>query len=157
MQVSEQVVEVICRNKRDGKQMASQKLLQKLHPNITSWGSLLRMYGSRAISAQKNKKERESEVRVAFLSHECMNFHLYPWYDIVFAIFQVTGLQTPRGSSSHTSPNVAILAKLRSEMKLLAECKKTRAPIGKLTLNSSLMDPNQMPSNSGATLNRISL
>ena len=66
MQVSEQVVEVICRNKRDGKQMASQKLLQKLHPNITSWGSLLKMYGSRAISAQKNKKERESEVRVEY-------------------------------------------------------------------------------------------
>ena len=63
MKCNEQVVEVVCRNKRDGKQMASQKLLQKLHPNITSWGSLLRMYGSRAISAQKNKKERESEVK----------------------------------------------------------------------------------------------
>ena len=80
MQVSEKVVEVICRNKRDGKQMASQKLLQQLHPNISSWGALLKMYGSRAISAQKNKKERESEVRVAFLSHMCvlMTFHLYP-------------------------------------------------------------------------------
>jgi len=64
MKVNERSVEVICRNKRDGKQMASQKLLQLLHPNVKSWGSLLKMYGSRAISAQKNKKERESEVRL---------------------------------------------------------------------------------------------
>ena len=77
MQVSEQVVEVICRNKRDGKQMASQKLLQKLHPNITSWGSLLRMYGSRAISAQKNKKERESEVKVAFSDIPCIDIYTF--------------------------------------------------------------------------------
>ena len=54
---------VICNNKRDGKQMASQKMLQLLHPNIKSWGSLVRMYGSKAISAQRQKKERENEVR----------------------------------------------------------------------------------------------
>jgi microprocessor complex subunit DGCR8 len=64
MTVNERQVEVICRNKRDGKQMASQKLLQLLHPHISSWGSLLKMYGSRAINAQKNKKERESEVNM---------------------------------------------------------------------------------------------
>jgi microprocessor complex subunit DGCR8 len=55
---------VICKNKRDGKQMAAQKLLQMLHPNVKSWGSLVRMYGSRAISAQKLKKERETEVKL---------------------------------------------------------------------------------------------
>ena len=54
---------MICNNKRDGKQMASQKMLQLLHPNIKSWGSLVRMYGSKAISAQRQKKERENEVR----------------------------------------------------------------------------------------------
>lgn len=57
-------VSVICNNKRDGKQMASQKMLQMLHPNIKSWGSLVRMYGSKAISAQRQKKERENEVKV---------------------------------------------------------------------------------------------
>lgn len=62
MTVNEKTVEVTCRSKKDGKQIASQKLLQLLHPNIKSWGSLLKMYGSRAITAQKNKKERESEV-----------------------------------------------------------------------------------------------
>ena len=62
MTINERSVEVICRNKRDGKQMASQKHLQLLHPNIESIGQLLKMYGSRAITAQKNKKARESEV-----------------------------------------------------------------------------------------------
>ena len=63
MTVNEKTVEVTCKSKREGKQMASQKLLQILHPNIKSWSSLLKMYGSRAITAQKNKKEKESEVR----------------------------------------------------------------------------------------------
>ena len=67
----------------------------------------------------------------------------------------MTGLQTPRGTSSHTSPNVAILAKLRAEMKVLADYKKSRAPIGKLTLNSSLMDPKNATDT--PTLNRINL
>ena len=62
MTVNEKTVEVLCRSKRDGKQTASQKLLQLLHPNLKSWGSLLKLYGSRATQAQKNKKEKESEV-----------------------------------------------------------------------------------------------
>ena len=53
-----------------------------------------------------------------------------------FITFQVTGLQTQNGSG-HTSPNVAILAKLRMEMNSLADRKKSC--MGKLTLNTSLM------------------
>ena len=49
-------------------------------------------------------------------------------------LFQVTGLQTQNGSG-HTSPNVAILAKLRTEMHNLAERKKSC--MGKLTLKPS--------------------
>ena len=33
------------KNKRVGKQLASQKILQLLHPHVKNWGSLLRMYG----------------------------------------------------------------------------------------------------------------
>ena len=40
-------VAVICKNKKDGKQLAAAKLLQQLHPHINNWGSLLRMYGNR--------------------------------------------------------------------------------------------------------------
>lgn len=47
MKVNKREVSVICKNKKDGKQLAAQKLLQQLHPHITSWGSLLRMYGNR--------------------------------------------------------------------------------------------------------------
>ena len=47
MMVNKRTVSVICKNKKDGKQLAAQKLLQQLHPHITSWGSLLRMYGNR--------------------------------------------------------------------------------------------------------------
>jgi hypothetical protein len=54
----------------------------------------------------------------------------------------VTALQT-QSSSSHTSPNVAILAKLREEMLQLANMKKNIAPIGKLTLNNSMMTPGE--------------
>lgn len=57
-------------------------------------------------------------------------------------ISKVTGLQT-QNSSGHASPNVAILAKLREEMLLLAERKQqSLASIGKLTLNRSLMTAN---------------
>ena len=45
--VNKREVTVICKNKKDGKQLAAQKLLQQLHPHITSWGSLLRLYGNR--------------------------------------------------------------------------------------------------------------
>ena len=38
--------QVICKNKREGKQLAAQSILQKLHPYITCWGSLLRLYGT---------------------------------------------------------------------------------------------------------------
>lgn len=36
---------LIGKNKRVGKQLASQKILQLLHPHVKNWGSLLRMYG----------------------------------------------------------------------------------------------------------------
>ena len=107
MKVNNREVSVICKNKRDGKQLASQKLLQILHPHLTSWSSLLSLYGVRSIQAQKLKKERESEV---------------------------TALQSKH--SSHSSPSQAILDKLKSEMKKLAEKKRQNPELaGKLTLN----------------------
>ena len=61
MIVNKKEVSVICKNKKDGKQLAAQKLLQQLHPHITSWGSLLRMYGNRSLRKLKLKKEKETE------------------------------------------------------------------------------------------------
>ena len=58
MVVNKREVAVICKNKKDGKQLAAQKLLQQLHPHITSWGSLLRMYGNRSVYKVQKKGER---------------------------------------------------------------------------------------------------
>merc|ERR1719348_1554339 len=103
MIVNKKEVSVICKNKKDGKQLAAQKLLQQLHPHISSWGSLLRMYGHRSMRKLKMKKEKETEV---------------------------TGLQT-RSSQSNVAPSLAILDKLREEMKNLRESKQNIVPIGK--------------------------
>jgi len=110
MRVNKREVSVICRNKKDGKQLAAQKLLQQLHPHITSWGSLLRMYGNRSIRQFKQKKEKETEV---------------------------TGLQS-RGGSSTAAPSLAILDKLREEMGNLREIKKNAMPLGKFQPPSGL-------------------
>lgn len=48
--------QVICRNKREGKQRAAQAILQLLHPQISSWGSLLRLYGRGSCKTPKEKK-----------------------------------------------------------------------------------------------------
>lgn len=47
---------VICRNKREGKQRAAQAILQLLHPQIMTWGSLLRLYGRGSCKTPKEKK-----------------------------------------------------------------------------------------------------
>lgn len=65
---------------------------------------------------------------------------------LISVCFQVTGLQTQNGSG-HASPNVAILAKLREEMHLLAERKKSFTPLGKLSLNSQKADFQDQASN----------
>jgi len=101
-------VSVICKNKKDGKQLAAAKLLQQLHPHINNWGSLLRMYGNGSIRTLKKKKEKETEV---------------------------TGLQS-RSTQSTVAPSMAILEKLKEEMRNLRDIKKSIEPIGKFVLPS---------------------
>ncbi|XP_039300316.1 microprocessor complex subunit DGCR8 [Nilaparvata lugens] len=92
---------VVCKNKRDGKQRASQAILQALHPHVTTWGSLLRLYGNRSVKNIKEKKQQEKEI---------------------------TLLQS---KASLNKPNFAILAKLREEMQKLHDKKNLLQPIGK--------------------------
>lgn len=54
------------KNKRVGKQLASQKILQMLHPHVKNWGSLLRMYG------------RESNKMVKKVSALFYLLHIFP-------------------------------------------------------------------------------
>lgn len=52
------------KNKRVGKQLASQKILQMLHPHVKNWGSLLRMYGR-----ESNKMVKKVEYTLKHLMY----------------------------------------------------------------------------------------
>jgi microprocessor complex subunit DGCR8 len=60
MKVGKHEAKVICKNKREGKQLAAQAILHLMHPQLSTWGSLLRLY---ALSSElKEKKEEEHSV-----------------------------------------------------------------------------------------------
>lgn len=101
MSVGKHTASVICRTKRDGKQRASQAILQGLHPHITSWGSLLRLYGKGSCKTLKEKKEEEQRI---------------------------TELQS---KASANRPNLCILNKLKEEMAKLKQRREAVKPIGK--------------------------
>ena len=87
-----------------------------------SWSSLLSLYGTRSIQAQKLKKEKESEVTA----------------------LQVKGKGVSSASGGvYPSPSQAILDKLKLEMKKLAEQKKQNPDhvVGKLGLNPLKTNP----------------
>lgn len=50
-----------CKNKRIGKQLASQQILKKLHPHLEKWGALLRIYCNRPTGAIKKYKKDDSD------------------------------------------------------------------------------------------------
>ena len=101
MRVGKHEATVVCRNKKDGKQRAAQAILQLMHPHIQSWGSLLRLYGSRSVKSLKEKKQLEQEITLL------------------------------QGKAAVNQPNHAILSKLRQEMRKLADQQRAVQPIGK--------------------------
>ncbi|BFF92168.1 microprocessor complex subunit DGCR8 [Drosophila madeirensis] len=86
MTVGKHTAKVVCKNKREGKQLASQAILQILHPHIQTWGSLLRLYGNNSIKTFKEKKLEEQEITVL------------------------------QSKAAVNQPNYAILEKLKTEM-----------------------------------------
>nr|XP_054749569.1 microprocessor complex subunit DGCR8-like isoform X1 [Lytechinus pictus] len=76
----------MCKNKANGKQQGAQKLLKQLHPELRSWGAIIKMYGKG--SSEINREKKEAELSVTGLTHN-----------------------TPRAK-----PNRKILNKLRLEM-----------------------------------------
>ncbi|XP_050069019.1 microprocessor complex subunit DGCR8 [Anopheles maculipalpis] len=101
MTVGKHVATVACKNKRDGKQRASQAILQILHPHIKTWGSLLRLYGNRSVKSYKEKKQEEQEITVL------------------------------QSKAAINQPNYAILEKLKQEMSKLEERQRNVRVIGK--------------------------
>lgn len=86
MTVGKHTVTVSCRNKKDGKQKASQEILALLHPNIDNWGTLLRLYGNQSVKNTQLKKKEQQEI---------------------------TELQ---GTATPNEPNFAVLKKLNEAM-----------------------------------------
>ncbi|KAH9638766.1 hypothetical protein HF086_002006 [Spodoptera exigua] len=108
MKVGKHTATVISKNKKMAKQRASQSILQALHPHVRSWGSLLRLYGSRSVKSCKEKKLEEQ---------------------------QITLLQD---KARHNEPNYAVLDKLRNEMRKLRERDDAVVPIGTLLVHEDL-------------------
>ncbi|XP_063706416.1 microprocessor complex subunit DGCR8 [Culicoides brevitarsis] len=108
MTVGKHTTTVICKNKRDGKQRASQAILQILHPHIQTWGSLLRLYGNHSVKSFKEKKQEEQEITVL------------------------------QSKAAINQPNYAILEKLKLEMSRLNERRNAIVPIGKFKINTEL-------------------
>lgn len=100
MTVGKHTATVECKNKRDGKQRASQAILQLLHPHIHTWGSLLRLYGNNSVKSYKEKKQEEQEITVL------------------------------QSKATVNQPNYAILEKLKLEMTKLTDSKEEFKPIG---------------------------
>jgi len=85
-----------CKNKRIGKQLASQQILKKLHPHLEKWGALVRIYCDRPAGAIKKYKQDDSDY--------------------------ISEKEVRRGS---TQQNNSLLERLKDEMRKLAvEAKK---------------------------------
>lgn len=108
---------VVCKNKRDGKQRASQAILQILHPHIKTWGSLLRLYGNRSVKSFKEKKQEEQEITVL------------------------------QSKAAVNQPNLAILNKLKLEMTKLRDKRQSLKPIGTFIPPSNIDLPTATGSN----------
>lgn len=73
---------------------------QILHPEIKTWGSLLRLYGNHSVKSFKEKKQEEQEITVL------------------------------QSKAAINQPNYAILDKLKLEMTKLMEVRAAIQPIG---------------------------
>uniref|UniRef100_A0A915MNJ4 Microprocessor complex subunit DGCR8 n=1 Tax=Meloidogyne javanica TaxID=6303 RepID=A0A915MNJ4_MELJA len=64
-------VKVISGNKREGKQIAAQAMLKKLHPEIETWGAILKLYGHEAQQKFRDaRKNKDSVVKLQSIQDE---------------------------------------------------------------------------------------
>uniref|UniRef100_A0A1I8AFN1 DRBM domain-containing protein n=1 Tax=Steinernema glaseri TaxID=37863 RepID=A0A1I8AFN1_9BILA len=104
MKVGRHEVSVICANKMEGKQMASQKMIQILHPELKTWGDIIRNYGYEAQRQLKDARKKANEV---------------------------TKLQGGNAGESKSTynPNGAILQRLREAMRAAASAVDPTVPV----------------------------
>ncbi|CAG5130062.1 unnamed protein product [Candidula unifasciata] len=63
---------VVAKNKREGKQLAAQAILAKLHPHVPSWGSLLRLYGT-SVEKPAQKPEDMNDIKSHAPNHSVLD------------------------------------------------------------------------------------
>ncbi|TMS32828.1 hypothetical protein L596_000629 [Steinernema carpocapsae] len=97
MSVGKHETKVICTNKQEGKQRASQQMLQLLHPELKTWGEIIRMYGYEAQRQFKDARKKGNDVT------------------------KLQALAADGSSKVSLNPNAAILSRLNEEMRKTAE------------------------------------
>jgi len=106
MKLAQYEVEVNCTKKKEGRQLAAQKILQQMHPHINTWGSLLRLYGSKMTESYLNGNpvvlDNDSTA------HKKAKSSVKP---------PETGSNTNTGDSQNAKPNKELLEKLKEEMR----------------------------------------
>ena len=66
--------QVVCKNKREGKQLSAQAILQLMHPQLTTWGSLLRLYAK----SNEIKEKKVSSQSIKCCSIFFIELNLFP-------------------------------------------------------------------------------
>ncbi|KAH8871274.1 Microprocessor complex subunit DGCR8 [Schistosoma japonicum] len=64
LQLREHTVKVRCKNKREGRHLSAQHLLARLHPEVSTWSGLLRMYGPGSKPDKKNELETIQDAQI---------------------------------------------------------------------------------------------
>uniref|UniRef100_A0A5S6QQ98 DRBM domain-containing protein n=1 Tax=Trichuris muris TaxID=70415 RepID=A0A5S6QQ98_TRIMR len=103
MQVGKHEVRVMCVNKREGKQKASQAMLECLHPQISTWGALIRLYGYGAQRRLQETRREKNEI----IKLQTVNKH-----------------SSDKEHVEARGPNKALLDKLKMEMRKLCAKQK---------------------------------
>nr|CAB3237518.1 microprocessor complex subunit DGCR8 [Phallusia mammillata] len=128
MECGKHVVNGTAKNKKIGKQMAAQQILQLLHPKVSSWGELIRMYGTSVAEKRAKKKNIEQEIfelkqRRSTVADSSLDDSsaFTPKVDDSNATPRTSG--KGRETRETPGPNPELLAKLRKMMEDLGEAR----------------------------------
>ncbi|XP_076800942.1 microprocessor complex subunit DGCR8-like isoform X2 [Clavelina lepadiformis] len=106
------------KNKKISKQLAAQQILQLLHPKVTSWGEMIKMYGTSVAEKRARKKNIEQEI-----------FELKQRRSAPESNGDVTSHEEMTSATKNKDPTVAnpeLLSKLRQMMQQLSEKRKSK-------------------------------
>lgn len=117
MKLGQYEAEVNCTKKKEGRQFAAQKILKEMHPHITTWGSMLRLYCAKMTEALLYNDD----------PNKVTNPSSYKTTDPVQKSKQQQAQE--QETSKKAKPNKELLEKLKEEMRKLKRPSQTRANI----------------------------